>query len=106
MPGARRNAAYSGSLERLSWADTAPEKGVIELDLALPQDDMAVAGDVIDVDRLCLDLEEVRHRRMGDDRDVFGLGLGLREQRPGEQQGGKANADAEVLISLHRSPPS
>jgi exonuclease SbcD len=31
---ARENAAYSGSLERLSWADDAPHKGVLEVDLA------------------------------------------------------------------------
>ncbi|HEV3000033.1 MAG TPA: exonuclease SbcCD subunit D [Solirubrobacteraceae bacterium] len=31
---ARENAAYSGSLERLSWADDAPHKGVVEVDLA------------------------------------------------------------------------
>lgn len=31
---ARENAAYSGSLERLSWADDAPRKGVVEVDLA------------------------------------------------------------------------
>jgi exonuclease SbcD len=28
------NAAYAGSLERLSWADDAPVKGIIEVDLA------------------------------------------------------------------------
>lgn len=28
------NAAYAGSLERLSWADDAPVKGVVEVDLA------------------------------------------------------------------------
>ena len=31
---ARDNAAYSGSLERLSWADDAPVKGIVEVDLA------------------------------------------------------------------------
>ncbi len=31
--GARRNAAYSGSLERLTWADKADAKGVAEVDL-------------------------------------------------------------------------
>jgi DNA repair exonuclease SbcCD nuclease subunit len=31
---ARENAAYSGSLERLSWADDAPHKGIVEVDLA------------------------------------------------------------------------
>lgn len=31
---ARENAAYSGSLERLSWADDAPHKGLLEVDLA------------------------------------------------------------------------
>lgn len=31
---ARENAAYCGSLERLSWADDAPHKGVLEVDLA------------------------------------------------------------------------
>jgi len=31
---ARENAAYSGSLERLSWADDAPHKGVLEVNLA------------------------------------------------------------------------
>src|SRR5207253_1435988 len=30
---ARENAAYSGSLERLSWADDAPRKGIVEIDL-------------------------------------------------------------------------
>lgn len=30
---ARDNAAYAGSLERLSWADDAPVKGVVEVDL-------------------------------------------------------------------------
>jgi DNA repair exonuclease SbcCD nuclease subunit len=33
MP-ARDNAAYAGSLERLSWADDAPRKGIVEVDLA------------------------------------------------------------------------
>jgi DNA repair protein SbcD/Mre11 len=28
------NAAYAGSLERLSWADDAPVKGIVEVDLA------------------------------------------------------------------------
>jgi exonuclease SbcD len=32
--GARDNAAYAGSLERLSWADDAPAKGIVEVDLA------------------------------------------------------------------------
>jgi DNA repair protein SbcD/Mre11 len=31
---ARDNAAYAGSLERLSWGDDAREKGVVEVDLA------------------------------------------------------------------------
>ena len=31
---ARNNAAYAGSLERLSWADDAPDKGIVEVDLA------------------------------------------------------------------------
>lgn len=31
---ARENAAYSGSIERLSWADDAPHKGIVEVDLA------------------------------------------------------------------------
>ncbi len=31
---ARDNAAYSGSLERLSWADDAPVQGLFEVDLA------------------------------------------------------------------------
>lgn len=31
---ARDNAAYAGSLERLSWADNAPVKGLVEVDLA------------------------------------------------------------------------
>jgi DNA repair exonuclease SbcCD nuclease subunit len=30
----RDNAAYAGSMERLSWADTTPFKGVVEVDLA------------------------------------------------------------------------
>jgi DNA repair exonuclease SbcCD nuclease subunit len=30
---ARENAAYSGSLERLSWADDAERKGIVEVDL-------------------------------------------------------------------------
>ncbi len=32
--GARVNAVYSGSLERLSWHDRATEKGIVEIDLA------------------------------------------------------------------------
>lgn len=36
----RLNAVYSGSVERTSWADDAPHKGIIEVDLALdPLDD-------------------------------------------------------------------
>jgi exonuclease SbcD len=31
---AAENAAYAGSLERLSWADDAPVKGIVEVDLA------------------------------------------------------------------------
>ena len=31
---ARDNAAYAGSLERLSWGDDAKEKGIVEVDLA------------------------------------------------------------------------
>ncbi|MHB1569700.1 MAG: metallophosphoesterase family protein [Solirubrobacteraceae bacterium] len=34
---ARENAAYAGSLERLSWADDAPVKGILEIDLAAGQ---------------------------------------------------------------------
>ncbi|MGN6276909.1 MAG: metallophosphoesterase family protein [Solirubrobacterales bacterium] len=30
----RINAAYAGSLERLSWADRSPHKGIVEVDLA------------------------------------------------------------------------
>lgn len=32
---ARNNAAYAGSLERLSWGDDAKEKGLVEVDLAV-----------------------------------------------------------------------
>lgn len=32
--GARVNAVYSGSVERLSWHDRAAEKGIVEVDLA------------------------------------------------------------------------
>jgi DNA repair protein SbcD/Mre11 len=32
--GVRENAAYAGSLERLSWADNATAKGLVEVDLA------------------------------------------------------------------------
>jgi exonuclease SbcD len=31
----RLNAVYSGSLERLTWADRAPQKGIVEVDLAV-----------------------------------------------------------------------
>ena len=31
--GARNNAAYAGSLERLSWGDSARDKGIVEVDL-------------------------------------------------------------------------
>ena len=35
------NAAYSGSTERLSWADDAPVKGIVEVDLARDPSDRA-----------------------------------------------------------------
>jgi exonuclease SbcD len=35
---ARGNAAYAGSLERLSWADNADVKGILEIDLAAGPD--------------------------------------------------------------------
>lgn len=38
---ARDNAAYSGSLERLSWADDARRKGIVEVDLAAGRRDDA-----------------------------------------------------------------
>lgn len=34
LAAVRDNAAYAGSLERLSWADDAPVKGILEVDLA------------------------------------------------------------------------
>jgi DNA repair exonuclease SbcCD nuclease subunit len=34
LAAVRDNAAYAGSLERLSWADDAPVKGIVEVDLA------------------------------------------------------------------------
>lgn len=37
----RVNAVYAGSLERLSWADRAPRKGIVEVDLAADPMDKA-----------------------------------------------------------------
>jgi len=53
------NAAYSGSTERLSWADDAPVKGIVEVDLARdPSDRKYLVRHGVDV-RPQLELEPV-----------------------------------------------
>ncbi|HYC81442.1 MAG TPA: metallophosphoesterase [Solirubrobacterales bacterium] len=47
----RVNAVYAGSLERLSWADRAPRKGIVEVDLAAEP-----------MDRAFLELQEIEGR--------------------------------------------